>query len=162
MNENELRSLILADLKQYEKNFRLHIGQEISTALTEEAHMAIKDFYGSYHPNPESYIRHYNFWKSYRKINRDINGTRYAGVELLPDNLPDVYSGLDSSPVDVFYRVYLGAHGIASYQGKIPFMSPSPFTRLINKRNEILSNINEYVNRAYEKTKKDSYALIKF
>lgn len=161
MDKNALRKLIMDDLKQYQKNFSLHMGQEIADALTEEAHNAIRDFYASYHPNPESYVRHYNFWKSYQRIHTNNNGRRLAGVKLLIDELPDVYNGRESSPQDVFYRVYLGAHGIASYQGKIPFMSPTPFTRLYKKRKEIVENYDYYVKRAYEKAKKDKYKIIK-
>ena len=161
------RKALLEDLKQYQKNMGLYIGQEIATALTEEAHDAIRNFYTSYHPN--YYERNYNFWRSYRKVHTNINGTRTVGVELLPDSIPNVYTGRSSSPMEVFGRVYyLGWHGIASGQInengelKAPIMSPSPYKRIASKRDEIIENPYPYINKAREKAKKrDKYQVLK-
>lgn len=179
MNKSEeriFRKAVINDLKAYGKNFNLHLGQEIANALTEEAHMAIKEFY-SWHP--KIYKRHYNFWHSYRKYHRNINGRRFAGVKLLLDEFPDDYrkqsghtkysSYSSAAPEDVFWRVYgFGWHGIASLQVndngefRAPTMSPSPYERLINKRNEIITNQDYYAELAYKRAKKDKYEVMKF
>ena len=171
INTSALKKVILEDLKQYQKNFSLHMGQEISNVLYEEAHSAIRDFYTSYHP--DYYERNYNFWKSYKKINTSKGGARIAGVELLVDQLPDDYrkqsgntfysSYASANPEDVFWRVYgFGWHGIASLQNKAPTLSPPPYERLIKKRDEIVANPSIYAEKAYRKAKKDKYNYLTF
>lgn len=173
----KIMDIIIEDIKQYEINANRHLGKMITDILAEEAHCAIKDFYTSYHP--KYYVRNYNFWKSYKKVHRVKGNTRIAGVELLVDDFPNDYSKQSgntrfssykyANPEDVFWRVYgFGLHGIASLQinsdgeFRAPTMSPSPYKRIIDKRDEIIKNQNKYKELAYAKAEKDKYNILKF
>ena len=94
--------------------------------------------------------------RDYKNRNPRFSG----GVELLMDELPDVYSGTNSDPNSVFWRVYSGYHGIASFKGHAPIMRPAPINRILNKRDEIIANQNIYVNKAEQKAEKQKYEFL--
>jgi len=169
------------DLIKYGNSVAKNMAQTIADELTEEARCAIEDFYNSY--NPQYYTRHYNFRDSYKRYYRNHGDHFTAGVELMESNIPNVYS----DPVDeVFMRVYHGFHGYAGifdnniydvidrntnlptgataqHRGSIPpRMVPPPIERLLNKRDEIVSNISIYQGNASQIAKRNSYTYLKF
>ena len=151
------RELLFNDLNKYSENICKLLAQDIAEILTKEAQNAIVDFY-TY--QPKYYYRHNNFKYSFKKNYKNRNPRFYGGVELLMDSIPDIYSGSNSSPNSVFERVYSGYHGIASFQGKAPIMSPSPMKRILSKRQEILNKQNEYIDIAENKAKQMKYNLL--
>lgn len=153
----EFKQALAKDLKNYGENICRNLAQDITDELTEEAKHSIEDFY-SY--QPKYYLRHNNFNKSYRRDYKNRSPRFYGGVELLMDELPDVYSGTNSDPNSVFWRVYSGYHGIASFRGHAPIMRPAPINRILNKRNEIVANQNNYINKADCKAQKMKYNIL--
>lgn len=146
------------DLNKYASNIGKYMAQSIADDMTKEASSVISDFYNQY--DPKYYYRHNNFIKSFKRKYSNHNPIFSGGVELLEDSLPNVYFGRNTSPESVFWRVYLGYHGIASIQGNAPIMSPSPIQRLYNKRDEIVNKISQYKNKAISKAKTDDYTYL--
>lgn len=153
-----IKKILLQDLNKYAANISKYMAQTIADELTEEAELAINDFYNQY--NPKYYYRHGNFTKSFKRKYSNHNPVFSGGVELLEDSLPNVYTGRNSSSESIFWRVYLGYHGIASMQGFAPILSPSPIQRLYNKRDEIIKNSKKYENKAIKKAQSDSYTYL--
>ncbi len=160
--------LLEKDLKKFQNNIARYTVQKMADDLTKEAKNAIEKFYSQYNPEDSSlhngriyYYRHWNFRKTYKRHYENHNPKYVGGIELLPDSLPDVYTGRSSSPMEVFGRVYyLGWHGIASGQGKVPIMSPSPMQLIMNKYDEIKRNSDNYFNEAVQKALNDNYSII--
>ena len=155
------------DLKKLQTNVARYTMLKMTDDLEKECEYAIKTFYSHYNPEDPTlhngrvyYYRHWNFWKSYKRAYENHNPRFIGGVELLTDSLPNVYKGTDSSPRSVFGRVYLGYHGIASFQHRAPIMSPSPMKIITKKYYEILRNKDSYFNEAVHKALKDNYTII--
>lgn len=154
----QIKENLKSDLIKYGNSIAKHTARIISDELTQEARFAIEDFYNQY--EPKHYYRHMNFRKSFKRSYKNRSPIYSGGVELLEDLLPNVYSGRNSKPESVFWRVYLGYHGIASMQGYAPIMKPSPIQRLYNKKNEILNNQDKYISLAEKYAKEDSYIYL--
>lgn len=163
-----IQDLLREDLNKFKNNVSKYTAQAIADDLTNECKKAIEDFYAQYDPeDPKNhggkiyYYRHWNFRKSFARYYKNRSPRYIGGVELLEDSLPDVYKGKNSDPMNVFWRVYSGLHGIASIQGLVPEMKmDSPYNRLIDKRLEILNNKDKYFKDAISKAKKDSYYIL--
>lgn len=152
----DLRKMLNEDLQKYSDNICKNFAQEVTEILTEEARTSIDLFY-SY--QPRYYYRHGNFIKSFKRAYKNRSPRYFGGVELLIDDLPDVYRGGNSDPSSVFWRVYSGYHGIASFQGTAPIMSPAPINKILNKRDEIIANQDKYINKADKLAQQDKYNL---
>lgn len=150
--------LLEVDLRKLQNNIAKYTVQEMADDLTEEARIAIEDFYGDY--TPIYYLRHNNFYRSFKRYYKNSAPRYIGGIELLQDSIPNVYRGTDSSPQSVFKRVYSGLHGIASLQGRTPITNPSPMERIEKKYEEILNNSNAYFRRATSKALRDGYNII--
>lgn len=155
-------------LEQYAIQVCVKAAGLIRDELTETASNAIQAFYADY--QPIYYKRHYdNFQKrSFRKYysnphNKIITG----GVELTPNLMNDYYQ----DPVqEVFDMVYAGFHGPASaipigystsnYVGfsnhftPVPQMKPSPMEMILERKEDIVNNINDYIWYAQKHTRK--------
>lgn len=156
----QLREDLKNDLIKYGQNIAKYMAQEIADDLSQEAHQAITDFYKY---KPIYYLRHENFnnWKSYKRYYKNHGDRFTGGVDLLPSAIPDVYSGSNSSPMEVFERVYGGFHGISSITlGVPPIMDPSPIERILDKKTEILNDYSKYERNASQKAKKDKYIFL--
>lgn len=163
-NTKALKELLKKDLKKYIGNFMSGTAGKIRDDLTAEASQSIIDFYNDY--TPIYYHRHYyNFTKnSYKKYYVNAHGTIYhGGVKLTPDKMADIYQ----DPVsEVFDAVYSGFHGVSSmfvspYTFEVtPVMKPSPIERLYMKRDDIVDNIDRYIEYGQKKAKKQSYSVI--
>lgn len=161
MNDNDIKKAITSYVSDIAKN----IAQDIADEMTETTRLAISDFYEDYDPEDLSthngvtyYYRHWNFDKSFKRYYSNHKPRFSGGVELLMDDLPDVYRGTNAAPKNVFWRVYSGYHGIASFQSakgqthiKVPIMSPSPLERIHQKYNYITKHLKDYENRAIQK-----------
>ena len=163
-----LADLLEDDLRKFRNNIAKFTIQKMADDLTETAKKAIEDFYSHYDPEDPSnhdgriyYYRHWNFRKSFKRYYENHSPRYIGGVELLVDDLPNVYhdKGI-TSPATVFWRVYQGYHGIASYQGYVPIMSPSPIEIIKLKYDDIYDNRNNYFNDAVQKALKDNYNII--
>lgn len=158
---------IESDAYKYATNIAKNIAKQIANDMYEETSSAIERFYKDWDPEDPTnhnghvyYYRHWNFKKSYKKYYKDRNPYFIGGVYLLPQNIPDVYTGKRSAPEDVFRRVYLGYHGIASFQPtnpKVPIMAPSPIRIINDKFKEIEKNIGAYESKAAKLARKDNY-----
>lgn len=149
----QMRKELEADFEKYGENIAKYAAQDIATVLTEEANQAISYFYSSY--DPKYYLRHDNFWKTYKRYYKNRKPFFIGGVNFI-NNLPDVY---DSPVQQVFNRViYGGFHGPSSlyYHNPAP-MYPFPLKRVTDKRDEIIQNISLYTDKAANKAKKDTY-----
>ena len=155
----QINDLLSSDIKKLKINISKNVARKIADELRDECRNAIEDFYSSY--DPIYYYRHMNFRKSFRRYYEKHGDNYVGGVELLEDSLPDVYSGRNSDPTNVFWRVYTGLHGIASIQGYAPSMKMnSPYNRLLDKQQEIIKNKDKYINEAVNIAMSDSYNLI--
>lgn len=170
-NKNDLSSIrdfyndIQEDMEKYTKNIAKEMTKKIADEMTKVAQSAMESFYANY--SPVYYNRHNNFLKSYKRYYRNHDPKFYGGVELLMFEIPDVYSGSNSTPLNVFWRVYNGYHGIASFQSakgtikhEVPIMSPSPIDIIEEKYEEILANLPSYEADAAKTAKKSGYARI--
>ena len=174
------RKVIENDVKQYRLNIIQYMARDIANELKESAHLAIKEFYESYHPGsikgsdltkPYAYRRHYNFWKTYHTSIKAVSGREgvlQAGVSFT--YVPDVYSNVPKpTPLDdydhplyVFTRVYLeGIHGIGGVLNGAEPLDPTPWEKIENKRDEIIKNYSDYQQKAEEKAKrKGGYSVL--
>lgn len=160
------------DCKKYATNISKYMAQEIADEMTEVTQNAINDFYEQYDPEDLTihngriyYYRHWNFQKSFRRHYINKSPSFSGGVELLKNEIPNVYRGKNSAPGIVFDRVYLGYHGIASFQDcnpEVPIMKPSPIKLIHERFRYINEHLNEYEEKAAQKARKDSYKRIKF
>lgn len=125
----------------------------IRDELTETAQNAIAAFYNDY--DPKYYSRHYtNFQKrSFRKYYSNPHNKIFTGgVELTPGLLEEYYQ--EDADV-VFDSVYAGFHGPMGYDVNpskkqiLPHrMQPSPMDMILDKREEILDNVDYYRDKA--------------
>ena len=167
MARNNTQSVLNAlkkDITRYVGSVMSGTAGKIRDDLTEEAALSISDFYADY--TPVYYQRHYyNFTKnSFEKYYVNAHGTIYhGGVRLTPDAMDDIYQ---DPVVEVFDSVYAGFHGVSSMFVSprtftvTPVMSPSPMERLYQKREDIVNNIEKYIEYGKKKAKKQSYSII--
>lgn len=160
-----MREDLKSDMEAYGKNIAKHMAQDIAMDLTEYSEQVMSDFYADY--NPKSYSRHGNFYNISRRYYKKRGDLYIGGVDLLRNELPDVYSGSYSEPFYVFNRVvFEGLHGFASLTipntitNTPPNFSPPPYARVLKKRDEILNNIDQYETAAANKAKKDNYVYL--
>ena len=169
MSNNSVDISSLKDyLEKYTKEVSRITAGTIRDELTETAFYAIVQFYEDY--SPKHYKRHYyNFLeKSFRKYYSNAHGNVYrGGVEFTPQLMDDIYQsskGYSSAEVteQVFDTVYAGFHGVSSTQiypqGFAPrfiphVMSPSPMEIILDRRDEIVDNLQDYILKAQEKVK---------
>ena len=163
-------------LNKYVQNVCRVAAGKIRDDLNEEAITAIAKFYTSY--SPKHYKRHYyNFMdNSFQKYYANPhNKIYYGGVKLTPELMDDIYQ---ADTQQVFDTVYAGFHGPASMIGignshpdiygvekfynhplgdytiNVPArMWPSPMQRLLDKKNEIIYNIQDYIDYASKKVR---------
>lgn len=161
MRDNDIKKAITSYVSDIAKN----MAQDIANEMTETVRSAMNDFYNEYDPEDLSthngaiyYYRHWNFYKSFRRYYSNHNPKFSGGVELLMDDFPNDYSGTNSAPKNVFWRVYAGYHGIASFMSakgkthiRVPIMSPSPMGLIHSKYKYIIGHLKEYEERAIYK-----------
>ena len=158
---------IESDAYKYATNIAKNMAKLIANDMYEETSSAIEKFYKNWDPEDPTnhngrvyYYRNWNFRRSYERYYKNRDPYFIGGVYLLPQNIPNVYTGKRSNPEDVFRRVYLGYHGIASFQKtnpQVPIMDPSPIRIINDKFRYIEKNIDKYENQAKEIAKKDKY-----
>ena len=170
----DFRKDIEKDARDYATNIAKIMAKDIADEMTEVASSAIEDFYNQYDPEDLSthggeiyYYRHWNFEKSFKRFYRNHDPRYYGGIELTMSDLPNVYHGTNSAPQNVFWRVYAGYHGIASFmsaKGKtnipVPIMSPSPMERINSRFDYIQKHLKDYENKATKEAKKKKYKYI--
>lgn len=167
-NKIEISKDLLTDLQKYSATVAISLATQVRDEMNTTAQKAIEDFYNHYRPKngePLYYKRHYyNFRKkSFTKYYKNPhNSIIRGGVELTPYNLDDVYR---ADTEYVFNLVYLGYHGnVGMFPHHVtnvpPVMSPNPLDILLDKRNEIIKNINEYKEYAIEKANKETYDML--
>ena len=166
-NLNQLREDLQKDVQDYATNIAKFMAQKIADDMTEVTQTAIESFYSQYDPEDYTkhnghiyYYRHWNFKKSYKRYYYNRNPRFIGGVELLRSDIPDVYYGKNSDPQSVFDRVYLGYHGIASFQNcnpPVPILSPSPYRIIRDKFKDIQKHLKDYENEAAQKARKQQY-----
>lgn len=145
----------LQRLRKYTDNVCRATAGGIRDELTQEAASAIAYFYYEDYPNPKVYNRHFQFENnSFEKYYAKSGKYYYGGVRLTPEQMNDVYQ----QSVDiVFDSVYSGLHGpVIAYLragNQLPIMTPSPLERILNKRDEIIQNPQEYIERAKQRVK---------
>ena len=169
-NLNDLKNIIYEDIKKFATNTARYTAHMITEDLTEVTKTAIEIFYSNYDPesrNPITYYRNWNFKESFKKYYSNHNPVFTGGVELLMNELPDVYSGTNAGTDAVFWRVYSGYHGIASFQSAkgqtrtiVPIMRPAPIDMILDKRDEISKHIDRYIDKASSMALNDNYQLI--
>ena len=148
------------DIQLYANSVCRNTASLIADELTEETKTAIVTFYNDY--SPEYYKRNYwNFEKnSYRRYYSNPHNKIYkGGVELTPGLMKDIYQ----HPKDeVFGSVMeIGSHGPELYTSVSP-MRPSPIEMVNLKRDEILQDINSYINKAKIHAKNETYSILMF
>lgn len=152
---------IKADLRKYANSVCRNAASEIADELTEDALFAMGAFYSDY--SPKKYSRHYyNFMnKSFRRYYSNPHNKIFrGGVEYTPNLMDSIYS---NNPVeDVFVDVVgMGSHGPYGLS-KVPLMDKSPMQMVIEDRDNIVKNINSYIDRAKVKAQKDNYSVLTF
>lgn len=160
----QFRKEIEQDAYTYVTNIAKNISQIIADEMYDTVHSAIEDFYAQWDPEDPVlhngrvyYYRHWNFRKSYKRYYKNRNPFFVGGIYLLPDVIPDVYQGTNSSPQAVFDRVYLGYHGIASFNHHppVPMLKPSPIRQINDKYRDITKNLNKYEKEASDMARKN-------
>ena len=168
MNRNKIYidNALIKDLQTYASSVCVSLATTVRDELYEEAKLAIDAFYEDY--TPLYYKRHkYNFKKnSFIKYYKNPhNSIVCGGIELTPNELDDLYR---AEPEYVFDLVYLGYHGnvelLTPYQ-KInnipPVMEPGPYEILLDKRDWLVKNINNYKILAVNKAKEKQYTTLR-
>lgn len=170
------------DSHDYINEIAKNMAKIIADELTETTESAIEQFYKDYDPEEQTpiyYYRHWNFNKSFKRYYSDHKPKYVGGVELKMFDLPNVYTGTNSDPINVFWRVYSGYHGIASFQSpnkstferkasfngvdvpspvsprttihrNVPIMNPSPLDLIKSNYNYIINHLKEYEDKAAE------------
>lgn len=156
-------------IKNYITDIAKYMAQDIADDMIKTAKTAIAIFYNSYDPEDINshnghiyYYRHWNFErKSFKRYYSNHNPIFTGGIELTMFDFPNVYSGTNSAPQNVFWRVYSGYHGIASFQSAknetridVPIMRPSPIEMIHDKYDYIKKNLKEYEERARRKAQR--------
>lgn len=152
---------LIKDLEKYSTTVCKSLATQTREEMYKTAQYAIEEFYNDY--DPIYYKRHYcNFKKnSFEKYYKNPHGSIIrGGVELTPYELDDLYRA-DSEYV--FNLVYSGFHGNVNMLptnniSNVPhIMSPSPLDILLDKRDYIVNNIEDYKKEAQEKANNNSY-----
>lgn len=126
---------------------------KIATELTNEAKLAIEEFYGDY--SPVIYKRQGGLKGTYKRYYRNPHGKIYhGGVELIPGtgSYSSVVSGKSvGSDFISALAVFNGMHGnVEALPFKVnvipPRMSPTPYEKIRIKKDIILMNIYDYLN----------------
>lgn len=111
-NIEEFVDDIQKDAHKYATNIAKYMAQDIADEMREVAYNAIENFYSEYDPEDSSkhnghiyYYRNWNFRKSFKRYYKNRDPYFVGGVELLEDEVPNVYTGTNSSPSSVFWRV---------------------------------------------------------
>ena len=127
---------------------------KIADELTQEAQLAIDDFYGHY--SPVRYHRQGGLKDSFTRYYRNAHSTIYhGGVELHPGS-GSYHGRVNGERVSVgadwvsALSIFNGMHGNVEAFGKPVFvpprMSPTPFERVTKKCDDIVSHIQDYLN----------------
>jgi len=165
-NKINISSELIKDLKKYTNSVCVSLASQVRDELNITAAKAIEDFYNHYRPKnnePLYYKRHYynfrnnSFTKYYKNPHNSIVR---GGVELTPYELDDLYR---ADTEYVFNLVYLGYHGnVKMFPHQVsnvpPIMEPNPLTIILNKRNDIIGNINHYKDNAIDRANKLLYS----
>lgn len=136
------------DLKNYTSVVIKDTAQTVKDELVFATRVAITMFYADY--RPLYYSRHYfNFENySYSPYYKNPHNTIIrGGVVISYEKMKDIYE----QPLEyVFSNVMFGGiHGDYSLVHKK--LQPSPVERIYKKRDEIISNINRYINNSQQK-----------
>lgn len=145
--EEEIKRIAVEKLKS--------AAQKIADELTLYAKSTILDFYIGY--DPIKYSRQHGLFDTSTRYYKNAHGNIfYGGVELHPGS--GSYSGWSCGhPVGVSadwpsaLAVFSGKHGyVEAFPHAIsnvpPQMSPSPYELIQKRRDEIINNIDSYVN----------------
>lgn len=146
INLDWLKSLIEQQAKKQLHDAAVAIRNE----LYEEAKFSIEMFYNDWQPSVEPIYykrRYYNFYNhAFKPYFNNSHGNYLVGIELTPFLINDIYrqkriySEDWDSPEEVFNRVFMeGKHGVGG-----PY-TESPYEYLIDVRDDIVKNINDYI-----------------
>lgn len=167
-NKINIENDLIKDLKDYATTVSISLATQVRDEINQTAKEAIDAFYNHYRPKngePLYYKRHYynfrrnSFTKYYKNPHNSIIR---GGVELTPYDLDDIYRA-DSEYV--FNLVYLGYHGnVGMFPHKVtnipPVMTPSPLDIILDKRDYIVKNINDYKQTAIDKANNKTYSTL--
>lgn len=123
---------------------------KIRDELFEEAQSGVNNFYADY--SPSSYHRHYYNLMSnaFEKYYAHAGDRWYGGIRLTPGSMDDIYYK-NSHPVsgsEVFHTAFeQGWHGPPEYT-PVPPMGQPPKEQVERKRDEIVANIQSYIDGA--------------
>lgn len=164
-NKVNINNDLIQDLKTYATSVCTSLAGQVRDEMYKEAHFAIDEFYNDYEPIYYKRTKnHYNFKKnSFKKYYKNPhNSIIRGGLELTPYELDDLYR---ADKEYVFNLVYLGYHGnVNMFPHTIyntpPVMEPSPLDILLDKRDFIVKNINDYKDNAINKAKKQKYSFL--
>lgn len=163
-NKININKDLIRDLKDYSATVCVSLATQVREEMYETAKFAIEEFYKDY--TPLYYKRHYynfrenSFIKYYKNPHNSIV---HGGIELTPYELDDIYR---TKSEYVFNLVYSGFHGNVNMLGsdKItnvpPIMNPSPLDILLDRRDELVKNINDYKGLAMDRANKKSYGTL--
>lgn len=148
-------------LKKQAQEKASKVADRIANEQESTAKLAIASFYSNY--KPTKYKRHYtNFMNNAHKryYNNARSTTYYGGVEQTPDAMESIYhanykKGNPSvDPQYIYWNTMAGRHGAVEFfppnvRNNItnvpPVMSPSPIEMILMKREEIINNIDSYI-----------------
>lgn len=156
-------NILSEDIDKLLFNVTKNMATQIRDDLYDEAVFAIEKFYQHYEPH--FYLRGNGLKKTYKKLYQNSHGkTIKSGVSLSNDKMPNDY-GIRNDYI--FNLGYSGYHGNVSmfpnYSGFVPpIMTPSPLEIILNKRDNIISNIEKYKETALVNSRKDSYSILSF
>lgn len=141
---NKIADGLVKDVQKKVKNAT----SEIAYELTHEAKSAIIAFYKDY--DPLYYRRSYSMRYTYKRFYRNPHGKIYhGGVELVDAGDRKQHGTRDSEYI--FNEVWmLGRHGRPeefphAIHNITPITSPPPWDVVLNKRDEIVKNIQSYL-----------------
>lgn len=162
-NKIHIDNDLIQDLKKYSSSVCISLATQVRDEMYKEAQFAIEEFYNDY--EPLYYKRHYNNFRknSFEKYYKNPhNSIVRGGIELTPYNMNDLYR---ADTEYVFNLVYLGFHGnVNMFPHNIynvpPTMNPSPLDILLDKRESLIKNINDYKDMAINKAKNQQYIFL--
>lgn len=162
-NKVHIDNDLIHDLKKYSSSVCTSLAAQVRDEMYKEASFAIEEFYNDY--EPLYYKRHYNNFRknSFTKYYKNPhNSVVRGGIELTLDSMDDLYR---ANTEYVFNIVYLGFHGnVNMFSHNInnipPVMNPSPLDILLNKREFLIENINDYKDEAINKARKQQYIFL--
>ena len=162
-NKVTIEKDLIQDLRKYASSICTSLASQVRDEMHKEAQYAIEEFYNHY--DPLYYNRHYyNFKKnSFEKYYKNPhNSIVRGGIVLTPYALDDLYR---ADKEYVFNLVYLGFHGNVKMlpheiHNTPPVMNPSPLDMLIDKRDFLVDNIEDFKDVAINKAQKQQYAFL--